>query len=100
MARKLLRLLLGAGLLWGGWSFGPGLLKPLLEPLLPPPQQILVLGGDLEREEVGAQLAYRSPHPPRPARYQQRPHGKGLAGGPCCGWKPWHLPNPCAGALR
>lgn len=63
MARKLLRLLLGAGLLWGGWSFGPGLLKPLLEPLLPPPQQILVLGGDLEREEVGAQLAYRSQLP-------------------------------------
>ena len=47
------RLLLGAGLVVGLWSCG----AKLVEPLLPPPQQILVLGGDLEREEVGAQLA-------------------------------------------
>ena len=44
------RLLLGAGLVVGLWICG----AKLVEPLLPPPQQILVLGGDLEREEVGA----------------------------------------------
>jgi uncharacterized SAM-binding protein YcdF (DUF218 family) len=50
------RLLLGLGLVWGAWNFG----ARLLEPFMPPPQQILVLGGDLEREEVGAQLARRT----------------------------------------
>jgi hypothetical protein len=41
------------GLAWGGWTLG----QRLLQPLLPPPQEIFVLGGDLQREEVAAQLA-------------------------------------------
>jgi uncharacterized SAM-binding protein YcdF (DUF218 family) len=44
------------GLLWGAWNFGPR----LLEPWLPPPQQILVLGGDLRREQEAALLAQRT----------------------------------------
>ena len=41
-------------------SLGWLLLPRLLQPWLPPPQLILVLGGDLDREKVAAQVAGRS----------------------------------------
>ena len=53
LGRGLLRLGVLLGLAWGGWTLG----QRLLQPLLPPPQEIFVLGGDLQREEVAAQLA-------------------------------------------
>ena len=49
--RRLLLALAGAGLL----VFSRG----LWQPPLPPPQMILVLGGDVERERVAAELAER-----------------------------------------
>ncbi|NBQ22408.1 MAG: YdcF family protein, partial [Synechococcaceae bacterium WB6_3B_236] len=48
LGRGLLRLGVLLGLAWGGWTLG----QRLLQPLLPPPQEIFVLGGDLQREEV------------------------------------------------
>ena len=44
-------MLVAAGLLWGS--------RGLWQPPLPPPQLILVLGGDVDRERVAAELAQR-----------------------------------------
>lgn len=54
--RRLLRWSVVLLLLWGGWR----LLPRLLEPWMPPPQMILVLGGDVEREKQAAALARQS----------------------------------------
>ena len=54
--RRLLRWSVVLLLLWGGWR----LLPRLLEPWMPPPQMILVLGGDVEREKQAASLARQS----------------------------------------
>ena len=54
--RRLLRWSVVLVLLWGGWR----LLPRLLEPWMPPPQMILVLGGDVEREKQAAALARQS----------------------------------------
>ena len=48
------RLLLLAALCAVGWSS-----RGLVFPSLPPPQLVLVLGGDVERERVGAEVAKR-----------------------------------------
>ena len=50
-------LLLGAGLM--AWLLGPGPLSPYRRALLDrsPPQLVLVLGGDVDRERMGARLA-------------------------------------------
>ena len=50
-------LLLGAGLMV--WLLGPGPLSPYRRALLDrsPPQLVLVLGGDVDRERLGARLA-------------------------------------------
>ena len=50
-------LLLGAGLMV--WLLGPGPLAPYRRALLDrsPPQLVLVLGGDVDRERMGARLA-------------------------------------------
>ena len=50
-------LLLGAGLM--AWLLGPGPLAPYRRALLDrsPPQLVLVLGGDVDRERMGARLA-------------------------------------------
>jgi uncharacterized SAM-binding protein YcdF (DUF218 family) len=50
MRRVLVLLLAAAGLAW--------LLRAPLEPLLPQPQLILVLGGDVDREKTAGQLAH------------------------------------------
>ena len=56
LMRRLLRWSVVLLLLWGGWR----LLPRLLEPWMPPPQMILVLGGDVEREKQAAALARQS----------------------------------------
>ena len=56
LMRRLLRWSVVLLLLWGGWRFLPR----LLEPWMPPPQMILVLGGDVEREKQAAALARQS----------------------------------------
>ena len=52
-------LLLGAGLM--AWLLGPGPLSPYRRALLnrSPPQLVLVLGGDVDRERMGARLAHQ-----------------------------------------